>query len=78
MINYLNDVVVYEWSADDDMPDNADEFLAWILAKIDLVPPQFRHAAKIDFDAEDDYGLAMLRMRVYYPKSTKAKEAVGE
>ena len=67
-----DNTVVYNWGDDwdEDMPTNAAEFMQWLQSKIDLVPAEVRHAAKIEIDAEASYeDSALLRLIVYYPKN---------
>ena len=69
---YRDNVIVWKYDPcddDDEKPRGAAEFMAWLQSKIDKVPADFRHAAEIDVKAEDEYGVPLLTLMVYFPKS---------
>ena len=71
-------VKVYEEEYDD-LPEKADEFIAFFQSKVDAIPEENRGTARIEIEAEENYGSASLSVEISYARpETDEEEAARE
>jgi hypothetical protein len=59
-------VIFDKRESDEQIPEGATEFVRWLQGKIALAPEECRDELRVHIDAEDDYGLSILRFVIYY------------
>lgn len=63
-------VVVYDINVDDGSPPyDLGEYIAWLQAKMDSIPPEFRDAAEVDIYAGEFGSNLGYQIRYYRPKT---------
>ena len=59
-------IKVYEKSQWDDIPEKASEFMDFWQSKLDKIPAEFMDSARIKVNAEIDYDIALLEVKISY------------
>lgn len=75
----MKTIEVYRYAATDDYPPfSLIDRIAWLQAKLDEVPDEFRKSARVAMEASEEYGDVFVEYSISYIRPETAEERAAE
>ena len=75
-MNLLKEIIVFDMAEYDEEwpPKELEGCIAWLQAKLEIIPPKYRKTAQIEFDSVENFGGSYARIRIHYLRPETAEE----